>query len=68
MEEKKMGRPRKYEGDERQRRRKASAIYQKKSLKQLNVRISFELFQELKTKAKEQNLSVRKFIIQKISE
>lgn len=68
MEEKKIGRPRKYEGTEKERRNKASAVYCKKNFKQLNVRIPFALWEELQAKAEAKNVSVRKFIMQKISE
>ena len=68
MEEKKIGRPRKYEGTEKERRKKANAIYYKKTFKQLNIRIPFALWEELQVKAEAKNLSVRKFIMQKISE
>ena len=68
MEEKKIGRPRKYEGTEKERRRKANAIYYKKTFKQLNIRIPFALWDELQSKAEAKNLSVRQFIMQKISE
>lgn len=68
MDEKKIGRPRKYEGNERQRRNKASAVYCKKTLKQLNIRIPFALWEELQHKAEAKNMSIRKFVMQKISE
>ena len=68
MSEKKIGRPRKYEGDEKQRRNKANAVYYKKTFKQLNIRIPFALWEELQRKAEAKNVSVRKFIMQKISE
>lgn len=68
MEEKKIGRPRKYEGTEKERRKKANAIYYKKTFKQLNIRIPFALWDELQAKAEAKNLSVRQFIMQKISE
>ncbi len=68
MEEKKIGRPRKYEGTEKERRKKANAIYYKKTFKQLNIRIPFALWEELQIKAEAKNVSVRKFIMQKISE
>ena len=68
MEEKKIGRPRKYEGTEKERRNKAIAVYCKKNFKQLNVRIPFALWEELQAKAEAKNVSVRKFIMQKISE
>ena len=68
MEEKKMGRPRKYEGNERQRRNQANAIYYKKTFKQLNIRISFALWEQIQAKAKAENLSIRKFVIKKLGE
>ena len=68
MAEKKIGRPRKYEGDEKQRRKQANKIYLKKAFKQLNIRIPFPLFSELQSKAQAKNISVRQFIMQKISE
>ena len=68
MEEKKMGRPRKYEGTEKERRRKANAIYYKKTFKQLNIRIPFALWADIQAKAKAEKLSVRRFVIQKLSE
>lgn len=68
MEEKKVGRPRKYEGSEKERRNKANAIYYKKTFKQLNVRIPFALWEQIQAKAKAENLSVRKFVIKKLGE
>lgn len=68
MDEKKIGRPRKYEGNEKERRKKANAVYNKKTFKQLNIRIPFALWEELQRKAEVKNLSIRKFIMQKISE
>ena len=61
MDEKKIGRPRKYEGNEKQRRNKASAVYCKKNFKQLNIRIPFALWEELQCKAEAKNVSIRKF-------
>ena len=68
MEDKKMGRPRKYEGTEKERRKKANAAYYKKTFKQLNIRIPFALWEEVQVKAKAKKLSVRKFVIEKLSE
>ena len=68
MEEKKLGRPRKYEGDERQRRNQANAVYYKKTFKQLNIRIPFALWEHIQMKAKAENLSIRKFVIKKLGE
>ena len=68
MEEKKIGRPRKYEGTEWERRKKANAIYYKKTFKQLNIRIPFALWEQIQQKAKAKNLSIRKFVIQKLGE
>ena len=68
MEEKKPGRPRKYEGDARQRRNQANATYYKKTFKQLNVRIPFAVWERIQEKAKAENLSVRKFIIKKLGD
>lgn len=68
MEEKKIGRPRKYEGTEWERRKKANAIYYKKTFKQLNIRIPFALWEHIQDKAKAENLSIRKFVIKKLGE
>ena len=68
MEEKKMGRPRKYEGTERERRKQANKKYYKKTFKQLNIRIKFDLWAEIQAKADAENLSVRKFVIKRLSE
>jgi len=68
MEEKKPGRPRKYEGNEKQRRKQASMVYLKKTFKQMNIRIPFDTWEELQEKAKAKNCSVRQYIIQKIKE
>lgn len=68
MEDKKIGRPRKYEGSEKERRKKANAVYYKKTFKQLNIRIPFALWDELQRKAEAKNMSVRQFIMQKIGE
>ena len=68
MEEKKMGRPRKYDGTEKERRKKANAVYYKKTFKQLNIRIPFALWEEVQAKAKAKKMSVRKFVIAKLSE
>lgn len=68
MEEKKIGRPRKYEGDEKQRRNKANAAYYKRTFKQLNIRIPFALWEKVQADAAAKNLSVRKFVIEKLQE
>lgn len=67
-EEKKMGRPRKYEGTERERRLQANAVYNKKTFKQLNIRIPFALWEEIQQKAKAKRMSVRRFVIKKLEE
>lgn len=68
MEEKKIGRPRKYEGTEKERRNKANAIYYKKTFKQLNVRIPFAVWERIQARAEEEKLSIRKFVIKKLGE
>ena len=68
MEEKKIGRPRKYEGTEWERRKKANAIYYKKTFKQLNIRIPFAVWEKIQKDAKAENLSIRKFVIKKLGE
>ena len=66
--EKKIGRPRKYEGTEKERRNKANAAYYKRTFKQLNIRIPFALWEEVQEKARAKKLSVRKFVIEKLGE
>ena len=68
MEEKKIGRPRKFEGTESQRRQKANAVYYKKTFKQLNIRIPFALWEKVQADAKAKKLSVRRFVIKKLEE
>ena len=68
MEEKKIGRPRKYEGTESQRRQKANAVYYKKTFKQLNIRIPFSLWEKVQADAKAKRLSIRRFVIKKLEE
>lgn len=68
MEEKKIGRPRKYEGTEKERRNKANAAYYKRTFKQLNIRIPFALWEKVQEDAKAKRLSVRKYVIEKLQE
>ena len=68
MEEKKTGRPRKYEGTEKERRSQANAVYYKKTFKQLNIRIPFSLWEKVQSDAKQKRQSIRKFVMKKLEE
>ena len=63
MEEKKTGRPRKYEGSEKERRSQANAVYYKKTFKQMNIRIPFALWEKVQADAKRKRMSVRHYVI-----
>lgn len=63
-----MARPRKYEGDAKERKYQATQAWISKNLKQLNLKISPELYKKLQEEAKKKRKSMRKFCVDKLSE
>lgn len=63
-----MARPRKYEGDAKERKYQATQAWISKNLKQLNLKISPELYKKLQEEAKKKHKSLRKFCVDKLSE
>ena len=62
-----MARPRIYEGTESQRKTQATAAWNKKNMKQLNIRIDPILFERLEKEAKRRHRSLRNYCIFKLS-
>ncbi len=63
-----MARPRKYEGDAKERKYQATQAWISKNLKQLNLKISPDLYKKLQEEAKKKRKSLRKFCVDKLSE
>ena len=63
-----MARPRKYEGNAKERKYQATQAWISKNLKQLNLKISPELYKKLQEEAKKKRKSLRKFCVDKLSE
>ena len=63
-----MARPRTYEGDAKERKYQATQAWITKNLKQLNLKISPELYKSLQEEAKKKRKSLRKLCIDKLSE
>ena len=63
-----MARPRKYEGNAKERKYQATQAWISKNLKQLNLKISPELYKKLQEEAKKKHKSLRKFCVDKLSE
>ena len=63
-----MARPRKYEGDAKERKCQATQAWISKNLKQLNLKISPELYKSLQEEAKKRRKSLRKFCVDKLSD
>lgn len=63
-----MARPRKYEGDAKERKYQATQAWITKNLRQLNLKISPDLYKKLQEEAKKKRKSLRKFCVDKLSE
>lgn len=63
-----MARPRKYEGDAKERKYQATQAWISKNLKQLNLKISPDLYKKMQEEAKKRRKSLRKFCVDKLSE
>ena len=63
-----MARPVKYEGDKKERKYKATQAWITKNLKQLNLKISPDLYKKLQEEAKTKRKSLRKLCIDKLSD
>ena len=63
-----MARPRKYEGDAKERKYQATQAWITKNLKQLNLKISPDLYKKLQEEAKKKRKSLRKFCVDKLTE
>ena len=63
-----MARPRKYEGDAKERKYQATQAWISKNLKQLNLKISPELYKKLQEEAKKKRKSLRKFCVEKLTD
>ena len=63
-----MARPRTYEGDAKERKHQATQAWITKNLKQLNLKISPDLYKKLQEEAKSKRKSLRKLCIDKLSE
>lgn len=66
--QKKTGRPRKYDGDDKQRHAQAVQNYNKKVNKQLNIKMKKQVYEQIKQKAQQQNMTVRAYILKKLLE
>ena len=63
-----MARPRKYDGDIKQRKYLASKEWMAKNLRQLNLKISPDLYRKLQEEAKKRRKSLRKFCVDKLTD
>lgn len=63
-----MARPRTYEGDAKERKYQASKVWIAKNLKQLNLKVSPDLYKKLQEEAKSKRKSLRKLCIDKLSD
>lgn len=63
-----MARPRKYDGDIKERKYQATQAWITKNLRQLNLKISPELYKKLQEEAKSKRKSLRKLCVDKLTE